>query len=118
MSTGSITVDFSRVGGLSVTTISGELDIDSADELNAALDTMPPEERLVVDLSAVEFMDSSGLAVLLRQSMRRRGVGGALQIRRPSVSVQRLLVFCCLEHLLEPEPRGGRAKHRWSFKRP
>ena len=57
---------------------------------------------LVLDLSAVKFMDSSGLAVILRQSMRRRDAGGSLHIRKPSEPVRRLLEFCCLvQHLLE-----------------
>lgn len=99
-----------------VTTIRGEIDIASTDTLTAVLDKVPNEERLVLDLAAVDFMDSSGLAVVLRQSMRRRDAGGTLHIRRPSVSVQRLLVFCCLEHLLEPEVEAGKPR-RWTRRR-
>lgn len=49
--------------------------------------------------------------------MRRRDAGGTLQIRRPSVPVQRLLVFRCLEHLLEPEVVAEQPKRRWRFRR-
>jgi anti-anti-sigma factor len=100
-----------------VTTVRGELDIASADTLSAALDKVAAEERVVLDLSAVDFMDSSGLAVVLRQSMRRRDAGGLLQIRRPSVSVRRILVFCCLEHLLEPEVEADKPTRRWTRRR-
>ena len=117
VSNGGIKVDVSHVGGLAVTTIRGELDMGSADELTVALDKLVPEQNVVVDLSAVDFMDSSGLAVLLRQSMRRGDAGGALQIRRPSESVGRLLTFCCLEHLLEPELAAEKPKRRWTPRR-
>lgn len=117
MSHTGIFVDVSHADGLAVTTVRGEIDIATADELSAALDDVAAEERVVVDLSAVDFMDSSGLAVLLRQSMRRRDAGGALQIRRPSESVGRLLTFCCLEHLLEPELAAEKPKRRWTPRR-
>jgi stage II sporulation protein AA (anti-sigma F factor antagonist) len=114
---GGLYVDVSNEGGVVVTTVRGEIDIASADTLNAVLDKVPNEERLVLDLAAVDFMDSSGLAVVLRQSMRRRDAGGTLHIRRPSVSVQRLLVFCCLEHLLEPEVEPEKPARRWTRRR-
>jgi anti-anti-sigma factor len=110
-------VDVSNEGGVVVTTVRGELDIASVDILSATLDQVAAEERVVLDLAAVDFMDSSGLAVVLRQSMRRRDAGGTLHIRRPSVSVQRLLVFCCLEHLLEPEVEAGKPTRRWTRRR-
>ncbi|MBK5332238.1 MAG: STAS domain-containing protein [Ilumatobacteraceae bacterium] len=117
MANGGMYVDVAHVGGQAVTTVRGEIDIASADQLGAALDKVAAEEPVVLDLSAVDFMDSSGLAVLLRQSMRRHDAGGALQIRRPSVPVRRLLLFCCLEHLLEPELEAEKPKRRWAFKR-
>ena len=117
MSNGGIKVDVAHVGELAVTTVRGELDIGSADDLSAALDKVVADQNVVVDLSEVDFMDSSGLAVLLRDAMRRRDAGGTLQIRRPSVPVQRLLVFCCLEHLLEPEPVAEKPKRGWTLKR-
>lgn len=47
--------------------LSGELDIATADQLTAALDGVSPAagERLVIDLTAVSFMDSTGLRVLI-----------------------------------------------------
>ena len=99
-------------------TVCGEIDIASSDELEAALERVPTEERVVLDLCAVDFMDSSGLAVVLRQAMRRRDAGGTLHIRQPSPSVRRLLVFCCLEHLLEAERPPEKSKRRAVAKRP
>ena len=105
-------VEVTRDGGVVLTTVRGEIDMASAADLGAALDRVPTDEHVVLDLSAVDFMDSSGLAVVLRQAMRRRDAGGTLHLRRPSQSVRRLLVFCCLEHLLEPERPAERLKRR------
>lgn len=53
--------------GSAVVTISGELDIATAERLTKALDGLSVERdgRLVVDLSSVEFMDSTGLRLLI-----------------------------------------------------
>jgi anti-anti-sigma factor len=106
MPNGGIRLDQTRDEDLVVTTVRGEIDLDSSAQLNTVLNKVPNDEPVVLDMSEVTFMDSSGLAVLLRQSMSRREAGGALQIRHPSGPVRRLLEFCCLEHLLEPETNG------------
>lgn len=104
MPNGGIHVDIAPARRVTLATVRGEIDIAAADDLARMLNSVATAERLVLDLSAVDFIDSSGLAVVLRQSMRRRDAGGSLHIRHPSQSVRRLLEFCCLEHLLEPEP--------------
>ncbi len=103
MPNGALRVELRRDDDTAVTIVRGEIDLDSSAQLNTVLNKVDKEQRVVLDMSEVTFMDSSGLAVLLRQSMGRRDVGGALQIRRPSPPVRRLLEFCCLEHLLESE---------------
>ncbi|MGH2959247.1 MAG: STAS domain-containing protein, partial [Solirubrobacterales bacterium] len=47
--------------------LSGELDIATADQLTDALAALTPGsgQRLVIDLTAVSFMDSTGLRVLI-----------------------------------------------------
>jgi stage II sporulation protein AA (anti-sigma F factor antagonist) len=111
MPNGGIQVDIAPAGRVTLATVRGEIDIASSDDLARMLNKVETGKRLILDLSAVDFMDSSGLAVVLRQSMRRRDAGGSLHIRQPSHSVRRLLEFCCLEHLLEPE-RATRTRTR------
>ena len=83
MPNGALRVELTRDDGLAVTIVRGEIDLDSSAQLNTVLNKVEKEQRVVLDMSEVTFMDSSGLAVLLRQSMGRRDVGGALQIRQP-----------------------------------
>jgi anti-sigma B factor antagonist len=45
-------------------TIAGEIDMTSAPALRRALDGVPAHGRLLVDLTAVRFLDSAGVKVL------------------------------------------------------
>lgn len=64
---GQFNVSLETSPGLYTVALSGELDIATADQLTAALDGVSPAsgERLVIDLTAVSFMDSTGLRVLI-----------------------------------------------------
>jgi anti-sigma B factor antagonist len=95
-------IDVTDDGGLVVMTVRGEIDIVSAGALGAALEPINANRRVVVDMSGVEFMDSTGLASMLRQSIARRNAGGSFFLRDVSEPVRRLLEFCCLEHLVAP----------------
>jgi anti-sigma B factor antagonist len=69
------------VGGHGVVRAEGELDVGTAAQLreavNAALDA---HDRLVVDLSAVTFLDSVTLGVLIGAYNRTREAGGAFAV--------------------------------------
>ena len=68
---------------------SGEIDAHTAPSLAAAIDGAGPDVAL--DLSGVEFVDSSGLRVLIDAHQRLDEAGGALRIVSPSDPVRRLL---------------------------
>jgi anti-sigma B factor antagonist len=55
------------VGGVPVAAVSGEIDISNASELSARISELAAEAGggLAVDLTAVDYLDSSGLRVLL-----------------------------------------------------
>ena len=71
-------------GGETAVFLSGEVDHHGARALMAALDdtiaTLLPM-RLILDLSGVTFMDSSGIAVLLRANRQMALHGGAVRVR-------------------------------------
>jgi anti-sigma B factor antagonist len=66
----------------------GEIDANTAVRLTQAFDG--PGD-LVLDLSGVEFVDSSGLRVLIELHQHRSQAGGTLVLRTPSPAVRRLL---------------------------
>lgn len=68
---------------------SGEIDVHTAPALAAAIDAAGPDVQL--DLSAVEFVDSSGLRVLIDSHQRLSDAGGGLRIVALSEPVRRLL---------------------------
>ena len=67
--------------GDSVTiTVHGEIDLSTADDLDAAIRDAEDTEigQIVVDLSDLAFLDSSGLSVLLKASVRSREDGNRI----------------------------------------
>lgn len=74
--------------------VAGDVDLETADGLRAALKAAPPQQpghELVVDLAEVPFLDSSGVQVLLEARMTALAGGGALVVRNPSRMVARVL---------------------------
>ncbi|MDM8085591.1 STAS domain-containing protein [Cellulomonas cellasea] len=65
-----------------VVEVTGEIDVYTASVLRERLAALVDAGRadLVVDLTAVRFMDSTGLGVLLGVLKKVRGVGGRLQL--------------------------------------
>lgn len=68
---------------------SGEIDAHTAPSLAAAIAAAGPDVRL--DLSSVEFVDSSGLRVLIDSRQRLAEAGGSLTLTALSEPVRRLL---------------------------
>jgi anti-sigma B factor antagonist len=72
--------------------VRGEVDMESAPELEAALEEAirASDGALLVDLSGVEFLDSSGLQVLLRVRARLGTEDRALALVCPFGPVRRV----------------------------
>jgi anti-anti-sigma factor len=87
-----IRIDVSSVEGATVVTVDGELDMATADHLVAAAAELPAgHEPLVLDLSNVSFLDSSGMRALLEVSDQAADRGRPTGLLHPSVAVTRLL---------------------------
>ena len=96
--------------------LDGELDIATAPRLAAVLDAMTPNpDHLIIDVSRLKFLDSTGLRLLVRASTL---VAGRIWLEGCSRQVLRLLEltgiedFFCLEedreiaHGIISEPRA------------
>ncbi len=75
-----------------VVELTGELDIATAPELSRRLNEIDPTklQRLLIDLRAVKFMDSTGLAAIVRAQQYANSNGHNLALRRGPSQVQRL----------------------------
>ncbi len=80
--------------------VRGEIDAHTAPALAAAL-AAAEQQPLVVDLAEVDFVDSSGLRVLLEAHQTMAAAGRALVLARPSDAVQRVLAVAGLDEYLE-----------------
>lgn len=79
--------------------LSGEVDIATKDELRARLDAAAEQSDSVdIDLSKVEYADSTALGLLigLRNRLRERG-GGDVRLIAPSLRMRKLLNYAGLE---------------------
>ncbi len=69
----------------------GELDLDTTPELDEQLRKIGAEpRRLLIDLSGLEFMDSTGLGSIVRAQRFADSNGHRLTLRRGQHQVQRL----------------------------
>ncbi|MFZ0217377.1 MAG: STAS domain-containing protein [Candidatus Dormiibacterota bacterium] len=75
--------------------LTGELDLASAPELDRQLRELEAANpgRLLIDLSALEFMDSTGIALLVRARQAARTNGHQLALRRGPAQIQRLFAL-------------------------
>lgn len=93
--------------------VQGEIDIASAGRLRDAIEPhMSPDQTIVLDLSGVEFMDSSCLDVLVKARGRLTRDGGSLILRNPSPLAHRVLTVLGVEFILSEDadehPDGGK----------
>ncbi len=93
---------------------SGEIDLYTAprlhSELAAVIDKSAPASRIVVDMSGVEFCDSTGMNVLLSCLRHARERGGELELAAPRPAVRKILQVTGLDAVFtittDPLPRG------------
>jgi anti-sigma B factor antagonist len=77
-----IGLDLHERNGYSVLAVSGEVDVATVPRMREQLHTLVAQgdNRIVVDLDAVDFLDSTGLGVLVGALKRVRSSGGDLQL--------------------------------------
>lgn len=91
-------------GGRGVVELCGEVDAYTAPSLRLVLEELPvpARYRVVVAMSQVPFMDSSGLGVLVGAAKRARNGGGALALAGCQERILRVLRITGLVRVMEP----------------
>ena len=83
--------------------LSGELDHHSArqamETIAEAIDGSLPRQVLL-DMSGLSFMDSSGIAVIIRVSRRMKNLGGRAWIENPARQPQRVIDASGIDRLV------------------
>ena len=85
-------VDTRNEGDVAVLAASGEVDVFTAPDLDRAIEAQLAEGRsqLVVDLSSVSFLDSTGLGVLVKGLKGARESGGSLRLVVTSERIRKI----------------------------
>lgn len=89
--------------GIAVLKLAGKLNMVSAPNLRREVQSSieSGNTRVVVDLTAVDFMDSSGLGALINGLKSARQAGGDLRITNPCEQVQLVLELTNINRVLK-----------------
>lgn len=89
-------------GGSPIVILSGELDTSNVAALEATMSSVTTQtpRRVTFDLTALEFMDSAGIAVLINTAAKVSEV----LLRQPSPIIRRVLETTGLSSVLTVEP--------------
>ncbi|BBC98616.1 STAS domain-containing protein [Streptomyces griseofuscus] len=98
-------ITLSETEGITVVTVHGEVDRDSAPQLLQALTTRDASaRRTVLNLSGITFMDSSGVNVLIIAHRAAHSAGGWLRLASPGPSLSRLIQLVGLDEVIACHP--------------
>lgn len=106
----SLSIHDRRDGDFHVIALAGDIDIETARELRAHFveQVTDPATRVVVDLSGVEFMDSSGLGALVGGWQIVRDVG-ELRIAGARSAVERVFTLTGMHEVFALYPDAAAA---------
>ncbi len=91
--------------------IRGEIDHHTAVSVRNGIDAMLFEKRpakMILDLSGVGFMDSSGLGLIMGRLSVMRSLGGEMTVRDPGQETRAILHLAGMERLITIEYTEGR----------
>jgi anti-sigma B factor antagonist len=93
----------------------GKFNLVAAPPFKARIDDLVAagNARLVVDLHAVDFIDSSGLGALIGGLKSARQQGGDLRIAAAGAQVRAVLKLTNLDRILAPYATVEEALHDW-----
>ena len=83
--------------------LSGELDHHAARSAMSSVDELLDEylpRDCVLELSGLSFMDSSGIALIIKTSRRMKALGGRAWIENPSKQPQRVIDASGIDRLI------------------
>ena len=111
---GAVLVDMSAVFEVRIerdsrVVVSGDLDLATAPQLMSAVESLAATgaRRVVVDLGAVSFIDSSGISALLRADQTLREADGVLVLGAMSAQVMSVLAMTGLQAEFVREGSSG-----------
>ncbi len=82
-----------KIDGVFVLGVSGKIQAEASEELLKKLNTIisQGEHRLLLDFSGVDYINSSGVRVLLMAAKKVKGLGGRIALAAVNELIQELL---------------------------
>ena len=93
-----------QIGGALVVKLYGEIDQHCVSEIRDDIDrqiAIRNINSLIVDLGGVEFMDSSGIGMIMGRYKNMVSRGGKMMLVRPQPQVDKVLELSCIKKLFE-----------------
>ncbi len=103
---GRATFTYEEIGFFLHVKLKGDIDHHSAVSVRSGIDTLlykTRPRRLYLDLSGVDFMDSSGLGLIMGRYALMKELGGDLIVCEPTAGVERVLKLAGLERVVRIE---------------
>jgi len=102
-------------GKILMVILEGEIDMSSSGSVWDAISPFvegrkPKAKGCVVDLSAVDYMDSSGIATLVRTWQTMQKKGGKMRLAAPSAPVKDVFELAHVNEIFEIFPSVDEAK--------
>ncbi|MET7695945.1 STAS domain-containing protein [Streptomyces sp. NPDC005483] len=99
---GQLSVVSTATDGIRVLTLAGEIDHDTGQALRQALDASgAPRPHIVVDLSRVTFMDSTGINIFVAAHRTLTEANGWIRLAAPSEAVLRTLQIVGVDAVID-----------------
>ncbi|MFD5268833.1 STAS domain-containing protein [Streptomyces sp. NPDC058335] len=99
---GQLSVVSTATDGIRVLTLAGEIDHDTGQALRQALDTSGIlRPRIVVDLSRVTFMDSTGINIFVAAHRTLTEADGWIRLAAPGEAVMRTLQIVGVDAVID-----------------
>ena len=106
-------LDMKEAEGTLEVKLCGEIDHHSAvivrTEIDARISQICPQ-KTVIDLSGIEFMDSSGLGLIMGRYSLIRELGGELVVRNPTAGILRICKLAGMERMISIETNKNKEK--------
>ncbi|MDI9482598.1 MAG: anti-sigma factor antagonist [Bacillota bacterium] len=84
--------------------LKGELDHHAVSKVKETIDLQlvkMPLSQLILDMSAVSFMDSSGIGLIVGRYNKMKCLGGSMKIKNPGLNILKVLKMSGLSKLME-----------------
>ena len=99
-----MTYKITEEDNISTIFLDGEIDMDKTDEVKGAIfPVIDSGKDVVLNLSSVQYMDSSGISVLIESHQKALEKGTKVIIKDVSKSVLKVIMMAKLEQILNLE---------------